>query len=191
MVTVHEKCITEKQRFVLPFFLWEKGLNSKDIHKKNFFVYCGKCLWRKAVHNLVDKLPPWLQMLRWWRRGRHGGAEMDETTVRKDFYAAGFVALVKRRDKCINVGGAINVFPRFEYDMFYVLYPFVTCLLTLPHTFCFHYPWYMFRPSTVLHWIILIEPLHSLACVLRQNCIIWLLGIITGGYTNSPAGNYT
>jgi hypothetical protein len=30
----------------------------------------------------------------------------------------------------------INVFPRFEYHMFYVLYPFVTYeyLLTLPHT---------------------------------------------------------
>jgi hypothetical protein len=27
----------------------------------------------------------------------------------------------------------INVFPRFEYHMFYILYPFVTCLLTLPH----------------------------------------------------------
>jgi hypothetical protein len=26
----------------------------------------------------------------------------------------------------------INVFIRFEYHMFYVLYPFVTCLLTLP-----------------------------------------------------------
>jgi hypothetical protein len=26
----------------------------------------------------------------------------------------------------------INVFPRFEYHMFYVLYPIVTYLLTLP-----------------------------------------------------------
>jgi hypothetical protein len=26
----------------------------------------------------------------------------------------------------------INVFPRFEYHMFYVLYPFVSYLLTLP-----------------------------------------------------------
>jgi hypothetical protein len=35
-----------------------------------------------------------------------------ETTV-KNFYAAGFGALVKRWDKCINVGGRqeINVFP--------------------------------------------------------------------------------
>jgi hypothetical protein len=32
------------------------------------------------------------------------GAEAAKTTV-KDFYAAGFDALVKRWDKCINVGG--------------------------------------------------------------------------------------
>jgi hypothetical protein len=30
------------------------------------------------------------------------------------------------RNKCF--------FSRFEYHMFYVLYPFVTCLLTLPYT---------------------------------------------------------
>jgi hypothetical protein len=29
----------------------------------------------------------------------------------------------------------INVFSRFEYDMFYVLYPFVAYLLTLPCTY--------------------------------------------------------
>jgi hypothetical protein len=51
----------------------------------------------------------------------------------KDFYAAGLDALVKRRENCINVGGGY-VPPRFEYNMFYVLYPFVTYLLTLPRT---------------------------------------------------------
>jgi hypothetical protein len=38
----------------------------------------------------------------------------------KDFYAAGFETLVKRRDKCINVGGGYvkkHVFSRFEYQM--------------------------------------------------------------------------
>jgi hypothetical protein len=53
----------------------------------------------------------------------------------KDFYADGFDALEKRLNKCINVSwricGEINVFSRFEYHMVYVLYPFVTCLLTL------------------------------------------------------------
>jgi hypothetical protein len=50
----------------------------------------------------------------------------------KDFYAAGFDALVKRwmllegmlRNKCFFFSG-------FKYHMFYVLYPLVTCLLTL------------------------------------------------------------
>jgi hypothetical protein len=66
---------------------------------------------------------------------RFAGDEEVETEVRKwlrqqsgDFHTAGFDALVKRRDKCINVGvGYVereNLFPRFEYHMFYVLYPF-------------------------------------------------------------------
>jgi hypothetical protein len=55
----------------------------------------------------------------------------------KDFYDVGFDAL-------LNDGTSItmlvedmsrkNVSSRFEYHMFYVLYPVVTYLLTLPHT---------------------------------------------------------
>jgi hypothetical protein len=37
-------------------------------------------------------------------RSKVAGAEVAETTS-KDFYAAGFDALVKRWDKCISVGG--------------------------------------------------------------------------------------
>jgi hypothetical protein len=66
-----------------------------------FGIYGGKCFSCKAVHNCVKK---------------HGKCFADndefETEVRKwlrqqskDFYAAGFDALVKRRDKCIIVGG--------------------------------------------------------------------------------------
>jgi hypothetical protein len=36
-------------------FLWAKGLNAKDIHKDFFPDYGGKCLSRKAAHNLVEK----------------------------------------------------------------------------------------------------------------------------------------
>jgi hypothetical protein len=57
----------------------------------------------------------------------------------KDLYAAGFDALVKRWDKCFNAGGGyvekFVFFFRFEYHMFYALYPFVTSLLTLSRTF--------------------------------------------------------
>jgi hypothetical protein len=42
----------------------------------------------------------------------------------KDFYAAGFDVLVKRRE--------INVLSMFEYHIFYVLYQFVTYSPTLP-----------------------------------------------------------
>jgi hypothetical protein len=49
---------------------------------------------------------------------------MKRLTTVKRFYAAGFEALVKQCDKCINVGGyvkEINDFSRFEYHMFHVL----------------------------------------------------------------------
>jgi hypothetical protein len=66
-----------------------------------FPVYGGKCLSRKAVHNWVEK------------RGKHFADDKDvETEVQKwlrqqlkDFYAAGFDALVKRWDTCLSVRG--------------------------------------------------------------------------------------
>jgi hypothetical protein len=81
-------------------FLREKGLNSKDIYKEIFPVYGGKCLSRKEDRNWVEK------------RGKGFADEEEvETEVQKwprqqsrDFYVAGFDALVKRWDKCINVG---------------------------------------------------------------------------------------
>jgi hypothetical protein len=55
MATALEECTTEEQRSVV-VFLWAKGLNAKDIHKEMFPVYGGKCLSRKAVHNLVTNV---------------------------------------------------------------------------------------------------------------------------------------
>jgi thiamine kinase-like enzyme len=85
---------------MLCVLLLAKGLNAKDNHKEMFPVYGGKCLSRKAVHEWVEK----------FSQGRSKVAD-DETEVRKwlkqqskDFYAAGFDALVKRWDKCSNVG---------------------------------------------------------------------------------------
>jgi hypothetical protein len=64
-------------------------------------VYGGKCLSCKAVHSWVEK-----------RGKRFADDEKVETEVRKwlrqqskDFYAAGFDALVKRWDMCMDVGG--------------------------------------------------------------------------------------
>jgi hypothetical protein len=97
---VLENCTTEEQRTVVRS-LWAKGLNAKDIHNEMFYVHGGKCLSRKAVHNLVEK----------FFQGRFVFSN-NETQVQnwlkqqsKDFYAEGFDALVKRWDKCINVGG--------------------------------------------------------------------------------------
>jgi hypothetical protein len=100
MVTVLKEYNTEEQHSVV-LFLWAKGLNAKDIHKEMFPVYGGKCLSRKALHNCVEK------------RDRYFADDEEvETELRKwlrqqskDFYAAGFDALVKRWDKCINVDG--------------------------------------------------------------------------------------
>jgi hypothetical protein len=65
-----------------------------------------------------------------------------ETEVRKwlrrqskDFYAAGFDAVVKRWDMfsvLIEDMSRNKCFFRFEYHMFYVLYPFMSYWLTLP-----------------------------------------------------------
>jgi hypothetical protein len=52
--TVLEEYTTEKQPSVVRLFR-AKNLNANDIHKEIFPVYDGKCFWRKAVHNWVEK----------------------------------------------------------------------------------------------------------------------------------------
>jgi hypothetical protein len=93
MAIMLEEYTTEAQRFVV--FLWAKGFNAKDIHKEICPVYGGKCLSRKAIHSWVANVLLMTKKLKrkWLRRQS------------KDFYAAGFDTLVKRWDKCINVGG--------------------------------------------------------------------------------------
>jgi hypothetical protein len=75
-----------------------RRVNDKDIHKEIFPVYGGKCLSRKAVHKWVAEVSVMTKSLkrRWgnWLRRQS-----------KNFYAAGFDALVKRCDRCIDVGG--------------------------------------------------------------------------------------
>jgi hypothetical protein len=78
MPTMLEGCTTEEQRSIVRF-LWTVGLNAKDIHKEMFPVGGGKCLSRKAVHNWVEK----------FSQGR-------------------FDALIKKWDKCIEVGGGFS-----------------------------------------------------------------------------------
>jgi hypothetical protein len=101
-----------------------------------FPVYGRKCLSRKTVHKWAEKLCKYFtddeevetEMRKWPRQQS------------KDFYAACFDALVKRWD---NVSMVVEdtsrnkcfFFPGSKI-MFYVLYPFVTYLPTLPRI-CF------------------------------------------------------
>jgi hypothetical protein len=77
--------------------LWPERLSAKNINKEMFPVMFGSVC-----------------SIKWFHLGgkRFAADEEVETAVRKwlrqqskDFYAAGFDALVKRWDKCINVGG--------------------------------------------------------------------------------------
>jgi hypothetical protein len=72
-----------------------KKINEKDVHKEIFLAYGWKCLSRKAIYNCVEK----------FSQGRSTSCEKWPKTTFKNFYAAGFEALVKRWDKFINVGG--------------------------------------------------------------------------------------
>jgi hypothetical protein len=92
MAIVLEGVLLKSNVLVVLFFLWAKALSAMGIHKEMFPVYGMKCLSHKAVHNWVEK----------FSQGRSEVAD-DETEVQnflrqqsKDFYAAGFDALVKR-----------------------------------------------------------------------------------------------
>jgi hypothetical protein len=78
------------------------------------------------------------QMFRWWRRGWNGDAEVAETTVKR-LLCCGFRRTGKAMGQVYQcwwrICREINVFFRFEYPMFYVLYTFVTYLLTPPRIY--------------------------------------------------------
>jgi hypothetical protein len=90
LVTVLEVYTTEEQQSVVRF-LCAKGLIVKDTDKEMFPVDGEKCLSLKAAHNWGEK-----------RGSRFADDEEVEAELRKwlrqqskDFYAAGFNALLK------------------------------------------------------------------------------------------------
>jgi hypothetical protein len=98
-----------------------------------FSVYGGKCLSRKAVHNWAANVSLMMYRLQW--RCRSGWDTVKRLLCcgfRRTGKAMGQVYLCWWR-----ICREINVF-RFEYHMFYVLYPFVTFLLALPCTWSYH-----------------------------------------------------
>jgi hypothetical protein len=97
--TVLQEYPTEEQNSIVRC-LWAKGLNAKDIHKEMLSVYGGKCCRGKRLTTGSRHF------------SRTFKSRGDEAEVRKwlrqqskDFHAAYFDALVKRWDKCMNVGG--------------------------------------------------------------------------------------
>jgi hypothetical protein len=135
LATLFEAYATKEQRSVLRFFFffwWAEGLGAKDMNKEMFPLYGGKCLSRKAVNNWVQKFCQGRSKV---ADNARSGAKVVETTVKR-LLCCGF----RRADKAVGqvyqcwwwMCRAINVFPKFEYHMFYVLYPFVTYLLTVP-----------------------------------------------------------
>jgi hypothetical protein len=77
--------------------LWAKGLNAKDIQKKCFLLtvesVCRVTRFSLGGKYFADNEDVEKEVRKWLRQQP------------KDFCAAGFDALVKRWDKCINVGG--------------------------------------------------------------------------------------
>jgi hypothetical protein len=103
-------------------FLWAKGLNAKDIHNEMTPACGGKWLWRKAVHSWVANV----SLITKWLIQQP-----------KDFHAAGFDALLKRRTSVsmlVEDMSRNGSFPTFEYHVFFVLYQFVAYLLNLPRS---------------------------------------------------------
>jgi hypothetical protein len=85
-------------------FLW-----AKDIHKEIFPVYGWKCLSRKAFHNWDETFSQGYSKVADNARPGRDVETATEASVqlggRVEFYAAGFDALGKQCDTCINVGG--------------------------------------------------------------------------------------
>jgi hypothetical protein len=79
MATVLEEYTTEEQSSVVQFVcaIW---LNIKNIHKEMFPVFGGKCLWRKAVHNSVEKLSQGHSKV---ADDARPGAKVNETTLKR------------------------------------------------------------------------------------------------------------
>jgi hypothetical protein len=88
-----------------------------------------------------------------WRRGWNGDAEVAETTVKRRL-RCGFRCTVKAMGQVYQcrrrICREINVSSRFEYHIFYVSYPFVTYLLSLPRTIPLS-SWRWWKPQEI--WV--------------------------------------
>jgi hypothetical protein len=111
-------------------FLVEKMTWCKGYSQLMLPVYGGTCLSCKTVHNRVEKRGKCfaddeeveMEVQKWLRQ--------EWKYVCCGFWCTGTVT--GQGHQCWRICREINVFSRFKYRMFYILYPFVTYLLTLP-----------------------------------------------------------
>jgi hypothetical protein len=96
------------------FFLWAKGLNTKDIRKEMFPANGGKCFSRKAVYNWVTNVSLMTKRLK-----RSCGSGRDNS--QKTSMCCGFRRTGKAMGQVYQcwwkICREINAFSRFEYHM--------------------------------------------------------------------------
>jgi transposase len=128
--TVLEEFSTEEQRSIV-ISLWVKGLNAKDIYKEIFPVCSGKCLSRKAVRSWVEKFPQGCSKV---ADDARPGAEVAEKNSQKTSMlrvCTHCKTMGHMYQGCWKICREINVFFfQVRIPHVYVLYPFVTYLLT-------------------------------------------------------------
>jgi hypothetical protein len=111
--------------------LWVKGLSAKDIHKKYFLFTVGSVYPVKRFGTGVRNVGNISLMAE--RLKRRCGSDWNKS---QKLLRCGFRRIDKAMGQVYQFWWSkyreINVFPRFEYHMFYVLYPFVTFVMTLP-----------------------------------------------------------
>jgi hypothetical protein len=90
---------TKEEGSVLRFLWAKKKFNSDNIHKDMFSVYGGVCHVKRFTTGSRNAANVSLIPKRFKQRYGSGREQSKEF-----FYAADFDALVKRWDKCINVG---------------------------------------------------------------------------------------
>jgi hypothetical protein len=118
-------CTTEEQRSVVRFFCGQKDSMQRIFIKIYFLFTVG------SVCRLRRFTTGW-QTFRWWRRGWNGDAEVAETTDKR-LLRCGFRRTGKAMGQVEDMSR--NIFFQVRISL-YILYQFVTYLLTLPRTYC-------------------------------------------------------
>jgi hypothetical protein len=122
MATVLEGYTTEEQSYAVRFS-WSKGLNAKDIYEEIFPFYGGKFSSSKTVHNWVKEFSEGRSKV---ADDARKGAEVVETIVKR-LLRCGFRLTGKATGQVYccwwRICRELNIFPKFVYDMFYILYP--------------------------------------------------------------------